>query len=46
MDGRAQTLMNVTSVFAVFMHIAIIPLALITVHVMKDSKEMGSHVKM
>ena len=47
MDGRVQTLMNVTSVskIAVFIHIAIIPSLLITVHVIKDSKKMGSHVK-
>ena len=48
MDERAQMLMNAASVFqiAVSMHIATIPLVLITVLVLKDSKEMACRVKM
>ena len=48
MDKCAQTLMNAAPVFtiAVTMHIATIPLVLITAVVLKDSKEMAYHVKM
>ena len=44
----AQTLMNaaLVSKIAVTMHIATIPLVLITAVVLKDSKEMACHVKM
>ena len=46
MDECAQT--NAAPVFtiAVTMHIATIPLVLMTVVVLKDSKEMACHVKM
>ena len=48
MDKCAQTLMNAAPVFtiAVTMHIATIPLVLITAVVLKDSMEMACHVKM
>lgn len=48
MDERARMLMNAVSVsiIAVATHIATIPLVLITVAVLKDSKEMAFHVKM
>ena len=48
MDKCAQTLMNAALVFTIVvsMHSATIPLVLITVAVLKDSKEMGCHVKM
>ena len=48
MDKCAQTLMNAAPVFtiAVIMHIATIPLVLITAVVLKDSMEMACHVKM
>ena len=48
MDERAQMLMNATSVsiIVVTMHVATMPLVLIIVVVLKDSKEMACHVKM
>ena len=48
MEKCAQTLMNAALVFTtvVSMHIATIPLVLITVVVLKDSKEMACQVKM
>jgi len=48
MDECAQTLMNAAPMFtiAVTMQIATIPLVLMTVVVLKDSKEMACHVKM
>ena len=48
MDERAQMLMNATSVsiIVVTMHVAAMPLVLIIVVVLKDSKEMACHVKM
>ena len=48
MDDSAQTLMNAASVskITVSKHVATMPLFLITVLVLKDSKEMACHVKM